>query len=302
MSKISRRRFIQVSAAMVVMPSAAIAAPVEWRGFAFGAEVSIKLYGEGEEAKKALDGAVSRMIALEKMFSIYDPDSLVSQLNSSGVLANPEPEFSRLLAHVDFVNLHTDGLFDPTVQRIFEAKAQEVTFTLRTAMASTGWHRVSHDEHSIRLPDPKMGVTFNGIAQGFITDEVRHLLSEHGFKKTLVNIGEFSAGDRLAKIGIADHNGTVFDIAEIKNEAIATTSPDGYRFRDGSSHIISPDGRAIEPKWKTISVVAETAVLADGFSTALALAADTTLAKKLRQLNLVKRVYLQQKNAEVIIL
>jgi len=299
MTRVSRRRFLQISAAMAVAPSVAFAKPLEWRGFAFGAEVSIKLFGAGSEAQDVLDAAVARMIALEKMFSIYDPESLVSKLNIGGVLANPPPDFVRLLKQVDLVHNHTDGLFDPTVQRIFEAKAREIPFILRTAMSSTGWHRVSHDERSVKLPDPQMGVTFNGIAQGFITDEVKRTLIERGFEKTLVNIGEFAAGERVSQIGIADHDGKIFRIAKIQNEAIATTSPDGYRFRDGTSHIISPDGRSVEPKWKSISVVAKNAVLADGFSTALTLAPDTELAKRLLSSDLIKRVYLQNRNGSV---
>ncbi|MDJ0613716.1 MAG: FAD:protein FMN transferase [Rhizobiaceae bacterium] len=300
MSRVSRRRFLQISAAVTAIPSAAFAAPAEWRGFAFGAEVSIKLYGGTFDTQIALDKAVQRMIDLEKLFSIYDPESAVSELNRSGILFNPPDDMSRLLAHVDFVHEKSSGLFDPTVQRIFEAKAQEIPFTLRTAMSSTGWNRVSHDRQSIRFPDPKMGVTFNGIAQGFITDEVRNLLSSEGFFKTLVNIGEYAVGDRQARIGIADHQGNLFEVAELRNQAIATTSPDGYRFRDGSSHIISPDGRNLELKWKTVSVVADSAVIADGFSTALALAPDLGLARKLRDANLVKRVYLQHSTGEIV--
>lgn len=302
MSRVSRRRFLQISAATAALPSAALANPVEWRGFAFGAEASIKLYGSGIDGQNVMDAAIERMIELEKMFSIYDPDSSVSRLNRDGALSDLPQDFARLLNQVDFVHERTSGLFDPTVQRIFEAKAKEVPFTLRTAMSSTGWKRVSHTQNSISFPDPKMGVTFNGIAQGYITDEVKTLLAAKGFDKSLVNIGEYAAGDRQSKIGIADHKGNLLEIAQIRNEAIATTSPDGYRFRDGSSHIISPDGRNVQLRWKTISVIAENATMADGFSTALALAPDVQLAKRLRQADLVKRVYLQENAGKVITL
>jgi len=302
MTALPRRRFLQIAAAALASPTVAYAKPAEWRGFAFGAEVSIKLFGDELDSKQALEEAVSRMKELEKIFSIYDPQSELSKLNAGGSLNAPSVDFVKLAQHVDLVHHETDGLFDPTVQRIFEARAQKIPYTVLTAARSTSWHRVSHDANRISFPDPQMGLTFNGIAQGYITDEVRKLLEAKGYTKTLVNIGEYAAGDRLSKIGIADHKGKLFEVAEIKNQAIATSSPDGFRFRDGSSHIILPDGRDIEPLWRTVSVIAESATMADGFSTALALAPDAQLARQLKQKALLKEVYLQSKDGEVTII
>ena len=145
-----------------------------------------------------------------------------------------------------------------------------------------------------------MALTFNGIAQGFATDRVREVLSNHGFEKALVNIGEYAAGDRTARIGIADENDQIFDIAEIQNQSIATSSPGGYRFADGSGHILSPSGRMTKPVWKTVSLVAEKAVFADGFSTALVLAPDTGLAEQLKADGFVERIVLKDDENRII--
>ena len=58
-----------------------------------------------------------------------------------------------------------------------------------------------------------VAMTLNGIAQGYITDHVKQILAEHGYKDTIVNMGEYNAGDGLARIGIAGSDGNVFDVA-----------------------------------------------------------------------------------------
>ena len=115
----------------------------------------------------------------------------------------------------------------------------------------------------------------------------------------LINIGEYSAGTRPAKIGIADAQGDVFDIAVLHNQAIATSSPSTYLFPDGTSHILHPDGSKKAAIWDSVSVVAKNAMLADGYSTALTLAADEALAEKLIAKSIVQKIILKNTNGHI---
>jgi thiamine biosynthesis lipoprotein len=123
-----------------------------------------------------------------------------------------------------------------------------------------------------------MALTLNGIAQGYITDKVGETLRARGFSHVLVSMGEQLAlgpkWDGAAwRVGIADPAAPEKAIAEVPlaGGALATSAGYGTSFdRAGRiSHILDPrTGRPAET-WASISVIAPSATLADGLSTAL---------------------------------
>ena len=187
----------------------------------------------------------------------------------------------------------SNRLFDPTVQPLFMKYSGVRSEIEGNKSLTVGWDKVRHTENEIHFGEPGMAITFNGIAQGYATDVVKSLLKSRGFDQTLVNIGEFAAGKKLARIGLADDTGKVFEVQNIIDQAIATSSPGSLSFENGGTHIIRPNGGLKSASWKTVSVIAELAVLADGFSTALCLTENTDLAVDLKSRGLVQRVILQ---------
>jgi thiamine biosynthesis lipoprotein len=124
-----------------------------------------------------------------------------------------------------------------------------------------------------------MAITLNGIAQGFATDRVTEVLASHGFTQTVVNIGEYRVGERLAAIGICGAADKILSIENLKQAAIATSVPGAIRFSDRTFHILDPQNPDTSPNWASASVVATTAAMADALSTALVLANGTALAQ-----------------------
>ncbi|MEM8812241.1 MAG: FAD:protein FMN transferase [Pseudomonadota bacterium] len=305
MTLMTRRRFLAVTAATGAIAGAQLIrtdspASAEWSGRAFGADVSIKLYGDGDAAETALADAQAAIQRMENQFSVYDPASALSRLNADGVLPDPTSEFLSLVRACDTLHQRTHGLFDPSIQSLFQARKTGLSDHEARRSASIGWKGVRFDNTRIRLRDRDMALTFNGIAQGFATDAIKALMQRYGFDRSLINIGEYAAGNREATIGIADEGGRLFDTATIRNQAIATSSPGGFRFPDGSSHILSPKGKSLEPVWKTVSVIAPTATVADGCSTALCLAEDTRLAERLTSEGLIEKVILQDEGGRTV--
>ncbi len=314
MTNFNRRRFIKITAATstaALIPqsvySSAASEPVVWSGIVLGAEASIKVYGNKSDTQTAINAALKIIKKHEKQLSIYNPNSSISRLNQHSFLElqrDDGPSISSLVEQSKLINQFTDGLFDPTIQPLFEvyAKAQgyPAQINLEKAKALVGIIKVDTSiTNQISFAQKGMALTLNGIAQGFITDQVRQELDLFGYKHALINIGEYSAGDENALIGIADAEGEVFDIATIRNQAIATSSPSGYSFPDGTSHIFHPDGKKHIAKWDTVSVIAKYATHADGYSTALALTRDTKLAQRLVTDQIIQRVILKDINGEV---
>src|SRR6056297_186990 len=119
---ITRRRFLAISAAALALP--ARADPVRWQGRAMGADVSLTIDAPREMAHATLGEVRQILRDTEHLFSLYDPHSSLSRLNASGRLDHPDPRFVTLLTLCDQVHHLTQGRFDPTVQRLWQALAQ----------------------------------------------------------------------------------------------------------------------------------------------------------------------------------
>jgi FAD:protein FMN transferase len=125
-----------------------------------------------------------------------------------------------------------------------------------------------------------MGVTLNGIAQGYITDRVAALLRAHGIGHTLVDMGETRALDghpagRPWSVGIKDPRAEsgILRILPLEDQAIATSGGYGTQFDDAGrfNHIFDPMTGGCATRYLSVSVVAPMATTADALSTALSL-------------------------------
>lgn len=271
---LTRRRFIAISAALA--PSLALANTGEHveTGMALGAQVTLRLHHP--DAPRLAGLAMQEIARLENIFSIYLPDSALSQLNRDGLLDAPPFELLECLSLAGAVHAASGGRFDPTVQPLWRAEAQArergvpLSDTERAAArALVDWSGVSLSPDTITLR-PRMALTLNGIAQGYVADRVAALLTEQGMTRALIDTGEMVAlpeGDWPVRF--AAGGGTT-----LRNRALATSAPLGMTFGgDGvTSHILDPaTGRPVLPVWSSVSVSAPSAALADALSTAVCL-------------------------------
>lgn len=255
-----RRRFLTLSAAFACAPS--LSRADTWRGKALGADVSVTLHGPREMTEKALADVPRLLVNFEQTFSLFHPTSSLSKLNMMGRLRNPNTLMRTLMNRADQAHRLTDGVFDPTVQPVWEAMARGRDVT--RARAAMGWHRVRSSDAMIELQTGQ-ALTFNGIAQGFATDVMRLLLAQHGATNALINIGEQAAMGGPFTLGLEDPEHGHIGTRDLSDRAIATSSPGALRIGD-HSHILSPKGD--QPIWSTVSIEAQSATLADALSTA----------------------------------
>ena len=121
MPNLTRRRFLTLTA-VAAMPLPARAAQItEWHGIALGAEAAI--YMDHPDADAIIDRAVAEIARLEGIFSLYRTDSALAQLNAAGRLDTPPFELLECLAQAAQVHRATKGLFDPTVQPLWQLYA-----------------------------------------------------------------------------------------------------------------------------------------------------------------------------------
>ncbi|MCK0151169.1 FAD:protein FMN transferase [Marivita sp. S6314] len=255
-----RRRFLALSAAFVCAPT--LGRADTWSGRALGADVSVTLHGPPELTQRALADVPRLLVNFEQSFSLFQPTSSLSKLNMMGRLRQPNALMRTLMARADQAYRLTGGVFDPTVQPVWDAMARGRD-TAR-ARAAIGWHRVRSSDDMIELQTGQ-SLTFNGIAQGFATDVMRLLLAQHGATEALINIGEQAAMGGPFTLGVVDPEHGQIGTRDLNDRAIATSSPGALRF-GAHSHLLSPKGDAA--RWSTVSIEAQSATLADALSTA----------------------------------
>lgn len=281
---ITRRRLIAISAALAVLPAAAAAGTGTgrlWTGQALGARASIRLDHPDAEAIAAR--VMAEIDRLENVLSLYRPDSALCRLNRNGQLAAPPFELLECLSLAGAVHRASDARFDPTIQPLWSLWANAAAAGTRPDMRAvertrhkTGWGKLEFDAEEIRM-QPGMAITLNGIGQGYVADRIAVLLEAEGLTDILIDTGELRA------LGGDPHGGSWPVRLEtgarlsLRQRALATSAPLGTTFdqsgRDG--HILDPaTGLPAAATWRSVSVSAPSAAIADALATAACLMPD----------------------------
>ena len=282
----TRRRAITILAASAGAALLSARAPedglFEWNGIALGADARILLPGDDRErAEAAIAASLAEIARLEAIFSLYDENSELVRLNRDKWLAAPSQDMRQLLRLCQMVHRATGRLFDPTVQRLWRLYFDWFSEGHRTMpaqaadlTASIGFERVSFSEEGVRIPSGAE-LSFNGVAQGYITDRVAEVLQRHGLSQVLIDIGEVRAlGGR--------QNGTPWQVSlresgvrvPLHNRALAVSAGESLVFsrENGLTHILDPKTGFSQAYWRSLAVEHASAAAADALSTALYLA------------------------------
>lgn len=301
-SQITRRQLLQISAAAygsALLRSTGLAAsdslkPIIWSGTALGAPAEIKLYIRDEgKAQELLRSVESELRRLEAIFSLYRSDSALSQLNLEGELPNPPLDLIRVLSTAKGISKATAGAFDPTIQPLWalyaEHFAQHRKFgqgpspeKVAKVLELVDCHAVMLSPDRIAFARPGMGLSLNGIAQGYITDRIADLLRQEGLNHVLVNMGETrglgthpTGRPWTVGIGAPDNSGGIIREIEMVDRAVATSAPLGTVFEPNGrfNHLLHPRTGRCASLYQSVTVTAPNATLADAFSTAFAVMA-----------------------------
>ena len=312
---LTRRRFIRITAATTasaLLPLARSQAasdpikPTLWQGVALGSGAELRLYHPNPAiAQSLIKRSLDEVARLEKVFSLYRDDSQIKQLNRTGSLKNPSPDMLAVLSQSRYVHQLTQGAFDPTVQTLWNLYADWFSKHpnsktppphLAQAVQHIGFQHVQFSSREVRFTRPKMGITLNGIAQGYITDRITTLLEKAGLAHALVDLGELHHLDpqhrhpeRVSVRDPKDPNGTRFQIP-LDNQALATSGGYGTYFDpDGKfTHLFNPKTGGSSPRYQSISVRADQAALADALSTAFAVSSESVIRNAVKQRSDIK--------------
>jgi thiamine biosynthesis lipoprotein len=206
-------------------------------------------------------------------------------LNRLGRVEGAPEELLEVLAAASAVSRRTRGAFDITIAPLLELYSSafavggppsDVRIDEVLALVHHGAVRV--DAERVTLDDPRMAITLDGIAKGYIVDHTIDVLVRSGAERVLVNAGGDMAThgadgrDGPWTVGVQDPHGEgLLGLARLDGDCIATSGDYMHAFTDDRRfhHIVDPrTGRSPEVT-SSVTVLAQTAVLADALSTAL---------------------------------
>jgi len=253
---------------------------------AMGSACEIVLAGVDKKESKTLAAlAVKDVARIERKFSRYQPESVVSKINAQAGLGLTvcDEETSALIDYADAVYRSSGGLFDVTsgvLRKAWdfdraEVPSQEAIFEL---LKLVGWHRVDREDDAVFLPEQGMQLDFGGIGKEYAADAASELLNEQGVRHGYVNlggdlriIGPKPSGEPWT-IGIRDPRkpGSMIASIPVSSGAIAT-SGDYERFFELAGqrycHIINPKSGWPVSFWRSITVLAPLATTAGSCAT-----------------------------------
>jgi thiamine biosynthesis lipoprotein len=223
---------------------------------------------------------------IERKFSRYRPDNIVSRINhANGGPVTVDEETARLIDYAATCHAMSDGLFDITsgvLRRVwkFDGGDQVPDPTeVRAVLEHVGWHRVSWADATLRL-EPGMEIDLGGVGKEYAVDRAAALVAARTARAFLVNFGGdlyASSARRDGKawaVGVDDpeHTGEQAIIRVDLTRGGLATSGDARRFVMWNGkrlgHILNPrTGWPIEDAPRSVTVLAGSATEAGTLST-----------------------------------
>jgi thiamine biosynthesis lipoprotein len=219
---------------------------------------------------------------MQRWINILDhrsASSEVGQLNRTGQLASPSQELLYVIKQALSISVKTGGAFDITIKPVLDAyhDGSPMSDILKSLV---GYQFIQHTQDQVHFSQKGVQVTLDGIAKGAVVDAGVAILSAQGFENVLVEAGGdlMAAGHRGAgdewRIGLQHprtNNADVLSVVHLVNQAAATSGDYQYYFSEDFSahHIIDPFTFKSPQELASVTVLAPTAMEADGFSTAI---------------------------------
>jgi|SRR5579863_762771 len=261
--------------------------------FRMGTIWEIKAYASTQRCEPALKEALAEVDRLDRLLSVYREDSELSRINRSAkrTLLNLDTEVLWVISEAVRYASFSGGAFDPTSGPLirlwgFGSEGSKDTppepYKIRETRKRVGFQNLRTDGADSRLQRliDDVEIDLGGIGKGYAVDRVVRLLRDYGIERALVNCGSTAhaigspPGQEGWRIGIQHPRrpGKLVGTIRIRDKAISTSGDyerfftyRGKRF----SHILDPRTGYPVIGMASVTVVAPSALAADGLSTAV---------------------------------
>ena len=243
-------------------------------------------------ASRSVSKCAAEIERLERIFALYRTDSEIARLNRDGHIEFPSVDLLSVLSQCQVLSSLSRGAFDVSVQPLWTLYATYFfggaapraegpsPLAIELVRKLVDWQAIELGARRVSLGRPGMGLTLNGIAQGYIVDRITDILREHGCDRTLANMGcsEIKAVGRHAdgrpwRVGLTDplQPDTFAARVDLFDRSVCTSGGYGTKFEASGRfhHLFDPITGASANHYIAVSVFASEAIVADALSTAL---------------------------------
>lgn len=258
-----------------------------------GTTVSVSIWGlERGEAQEAARAVFAEFRRLDELMSSWREGSDIARLNEA---AGGDPvelgdEVYALLERSVEASRATGGAFDVTVGAFrglwrFDEDLEEIVPTdeeIEARVSRVGYEGIelAGENTRARLAEEGMRVTLGGIAKGYGVDRAVDILRDRGASDFILQAGgdlyvSGERGERAWRVGVRDPRGApdaMFAVLELGDAAFSTSGDyergfveDGERYH----HILNPETGRPARENRSVTVLAESALDADIWSTSL---------------------------------
>jgi thiamine biosynthesis lipoprotein len=264
------------------------------QGTAFGTTWQVKWFGTLDP--KVESSLLSALDVVDRGMSTWRDDSELMQVRRGAGPVSVSPETYRVVKAALGLASTTEGAFDPTVQPLMELWGfhgePRATWPSDEELAAVkekvGYEKVRvlrNGDGSGLLDAGGTALDLSAIAKGHSVDRLSEVLSEYGYNRHLLEVG----GELRAKgegprgsgwvVGVdkpilGSAPGVDFAaIFELKDVAMATSGNYRNRVTVGErqvGHTLDPrTGLPVESSLRSVTVITDNCMMADGFATAL---------------------------------
>lgn len=290
--KLNRRGFLKIVAAAGLTVGLGAAAGRRWleaqaasavqeTRLLMGTVVNLTVFAEDpQKGQAAVQATFEEMGRLIQILDHRRQTAALGQLNSQGFVEHAPAELVEVVKKALEIGALTDGAFDITVKPVLDAYAAGLSVTSQMHRL-VDYRQVLVRENSIRLSQPGIAITLDGLAKGRVVDGGVAVLRRLGFENVLVEAG----GDLLAQgtrrdgspweVGILSPRsrtqpGTLATFP-VERQAVATSGDylNSFTADFSLNHIIDPRSLSSPRELASATVIAPTVMEADALSTAL---------------------------------
>ena len=243
---------------------------------AMGTVVSVvAVHPSGAHAEEAIEAAFVEMDRLIGILSRHDSASPLAHLNRTGQLNDTPPELAHVVGQALRYHRLSGGAFDVTVKPLvdlFETATRAPTPAERAEVGElVGAEHVEMSRRRISLKRSGMGITLDGIAKGYIVDQMAEAMARRGVLSFLVNAGGDIRGSGHKEdgcpwtVGVRDPSkpNNFSDVVSLTDGAVASSG----NYEKDYEHLFTTTGDGANPG--NVCVRAPSAMAADALATAL---------------------------------
>jgi thiamine biosynthesis lipoprotein len=246
---------------------------------------------EATEAEAYIDTAIIEITRIENLISEWRSKTQVSEINRNAGIApvKVDKELLDLTERALYFSKITDGAFDISFAAMdkiwqFDESMTEIPSAeaVKKSVEKVGYQNIIIDKvnSTIFLKLPGMKIGFGSIGKGYAADKTKELLVSKGVKAGIIN----ASGDMNTwgtqpdgkpwTVGITNpiNKNKVFAVFPLKESAIVTSgSYEKYVMINGKryTHIINPKTGYPVTGVSSVTVMAPSAEMANGFSTSI---------------------------------